>query len=66
MPKINVGKGESIDKALKKFKRKMRREGLIDELRKREFYEKPSDRKRKNKARAVKKERRRHREEQSW
>ena len=66
MPKINVGKGESIDKALKKFKRKMRREGLIDELRKREFYEKPSDRKRKDKARAVKKERRRRREEDNW
>jgi len=66
MPKINVGKGESIDKALKKFKRKMRHEGLIDELKKREFYEKPSDRKRKNKARAVKKERRRRHEENAW
>lgn len=63
MPKIHVGKGESIDKALKKFKRKMRREGIIDELKKHEFYEKPSDRKRKQMARAVKRERRRRSEE---
>ena len=46
MPKIEIRRNESIDKALRKFKTRMRREGIVDEMRKREFYEKPSQRKR--------------------
>ncbi len=59
MPKIDIRKDESIDKALLKFKRKVRKEGIIDEMKKREFYEKPSQRKRKNLERAKRRERRR-------
>ncbi|OGC09860.1 30S ribosomal protein S21 [candidate division WOR-1 bacterium RIFOXYC2_FULL_37_10] len=63
MTKINVSKDESIDKVLRKFKMKMRREGVIDEIKRREFYEKPSDRRRKNKAKAIRREQKRQREE---
>ena len=45
--------GESIDSVLRKFKRKMKNEGTIRELKKREYYEKPSDSK-KRKAKAAK------------
>ncbi|MGE4169420.1 MAG: 30S ribosomal protein S21 [Candidatus Margulisiibacteriota bacterium] len=45
--------GESIDSVLRKFKRKIKNEGILQELRKREFYEKPSDLK-KRKAKAAK------------
>jgi len=43
--------GESIDSVLRKFKRKLKNEGTLLELRSREYFEKPSDaRKRKFKA----------------
>jgi small subunit ribosomal protein S21 len=37
--------GESIDSVLRKFKRKMKSEGIFQELKKREFFEKPSEEK---------------------
>ncbi len=42
MPGIIVGSGESIDSALKRFKKQVERAGVVSEVRKREFYEKPS------------------------
>ena len=43
--------GESFDSVLRKFKRRVKNEGTLQEYRAREFYEKPSDeKKRKNKA----------------
>lgn len=45
--------GESIDSVLRKFKRKIKTEGILQELRKREFYEKPSEEK-KRRTRAAK------------
>ena len=63
MTKVNVSENESIDKVLKKFKMKMRREGIIDEIKKREFYEKPSQRRRKEKEKAKRREQRRQHEE---
>jgi len=59
MTKIEVNKDESIDKALRKFKSKLRREGLLDEMKKREFYEKPSQRRRKDLEKAIRREKRR-------
>lgn len=47
MPRIEVRKGEGLEKALRKFKTKLRREGVLDEFKKREFYEKPSQKRRK-------------------
>jgi len=37
--------GESIDSLLRKFKRKVRTDGTLQELRSREHFEKPSEKK---------------------
>lgn len=39
---INVKENESIDKALKRFKKKFERTGVLKEIRNRSYYEKPS------------------------
>jgi small subunit ribosomal protein S21 len=39
---VNVKENESIDRALKRFKKKFERTGVLKELRARTFYEKPS------------------------
>ena len=52
-----IGHGnESIDDALRRFKRSVSRSGTLQEYRKREFYEKPSV-KRKLKSEAARKRR---------
>ena len=55
MLEIKVKKDESIDKALRRFKKQCDKEELIKEMKKRERYEKPSERRRK---RLVKSQRR--------
>ena len=50
---IRVGENESLESALKRFKRKTARSGILAEVR-REHYEKPSV-KRKKKAEAARK-----------
>ena len=45
LPYVKV-KDNAIDKALSQFKRKVKNSGLLKELRDREYYEKPSIRKR--------------------
>ena len=47
MSTIRVGENESIDGALRRFKRKCSRDGIIGDLRRKEHYEKPSVRKKK-------------------
>ena len=42
MAEVRLGKNESLDTALKRFKRQTSRDGVIQEVRKREHYEKPS------------------------
>jgi small subunit ribosomal protein S21 len=43
--------GESIDSLLRKFKKKVKLEGVLQELKEREFFEKPSEcRKRKSRS----------------
>lgn len=39
---IRVGENESLESALKRFKRKCARSGVLAEVRRREHYEKPS------------------------
>ena len=39
---INVKDGESLDKALKRFKKKFEKTGILKELRSRTAFEKPS------------------------
>lgn len=43
---INVKENESIDKALKRFKKKFEKTGVLKELRSRTAFEKPSVRRR--------------------
>ena len=47
MSTIRVGENESIDSALRRFKRKCSRDDIIGDLRRKEHYEKPSVRKKK-------------------
>jgi small subunit ribosomal protein S21 len=48
---VFLREGEYIDSALRKFKKKVQDSGLLQELRDREFYEKPTtERKRKKSA----------------
>jgi small subunit ribosomal protein S21 len=54
MAEIIVKDNESIDSALRRFKRQCARSGVLSELRKREHYEKPSV-KRKKKSEAARK-----------
>ena len=53
---VKVGKNESLDNALRRFKKQIRMSGVLTELRKREHYEKPSVR-RKKKSEAARKRR---------
>ena len=39
---VNVKENESIDKALKRFKKKFEKTGVVKELRKRSQFDKPS------------------------
>ena len=54
MAEIHVKENESLDSALRRFKRATQRDGVIQEVRKREHYEKPSV-KRKKKSEAARK-----------
>ena len=57
---VKVGKNESLDSALRRFKKQWARTGVLAEVRKREHYEKPSV-KRKKKAEAARKKKNRRR-----
>ena len=54
MAEIRVKENETLDNALRRFKRQCVESGIMTELRKREHYEKPSV-KRKKKAEAARK-----------
>lgn len=56
---VRVRENESIEEALRRFKRKCERNGLMTEIKKREFYESPSVKKKKRLAEAKRKERKR-------
>ncbi|MBF0161656.1 MAG: 30S ribosomal protein S21 [Magnetococcales bacterium] len=43
----------NVDQAIRVLKKKMIREGMFREMKKRKFFEKPSERKRRKKAEAV-------------
>ncbi len=50
---VKVKEGESIDKALKRFKRKFEKAGILREIRERQAYKKPSERRREQIKRAI-------------
>ena len=54
MAEVRVKENESLDSALRRFKRQCARSGVIAEVKKREHYEKPSV-KRKQKSEAARK-----------
>ena len=58
MIKVVVQDNESLDKALKRFKKKYEKAGILKEFRKRQFYSKPSVEKKMLKERAVRKAKR--------
>ncbi len=43
---VPIKEGENIERALKKFKRKFEKTGVVKELRSRQAFQKPSQRKR--------------------
>lgn len=47
MAEVKVGKNETLDSALRRFKRTCRRAGVLADARKHEHYEKPSVRRKK-------------------
>lgn len=50
---VPVKEGESIDRALKKYKRKFEKTGVVKELRERQKFTKPSVKKRDEKLKAI-------------
>ncbi|MFZ5591056.1 MAG: 30S ribosomal protein S21 [Desulfurispora sp.] len=56
MAEVRVGKNETLDSALRRFKRSCQKAGVLAEARKHEHYEKPSVR-RKKKSEAARKRR---------
>ena len=53
LEKVNATQGENIEKALKKFKRKFEKTGVVKELRARQQFDKPSVKNRLKRERAV-------------
>jgi len=62
MPVVKIKENESFEQALRRFKKSCEKAGILTELRRREYYDKPSIRKKKKAAaarkRALKKMRR--------
>ena len=46
MSQVELRKGEPVERALRKLKRKLDREGTLKQLKKHRYYEKPSERRR--------------------
>jgi len=58
MSEVKIGKDETIESALRRFKRQVQRAGVLKEARKREAYEKPSVKKKKKSIAAQRRKRR--------
>lgn len=50
MAQVQVKPNESLDQALRRFKKQIQQSGVLKEAREHEHYEKPSDKKRKAEA----------------
>lgn len=59
MPEVRLREGEPVEEALRRFKRECEREGILQEIRKREFFVPPSVRRKLKAAEARKRLRRR-------
>ncbi|MCX6158290.1 MAG: 30S ribosomal protein S21 [Ignavibacteria bacterium] len=58
MIKVIIQDSESLDKALKRFKKKYEKAGILKEFRRRQFFVKPSVDKKMNKERSIRKSKR--------
>ena len=58
MPTVRVKENEPFEVAMRRFKRTVEKTGLLTELRSREYYEKPSEIKRRARLRAERRNRR--------
>lgn len=58
MAQVTVRDGENVEKALRRFKKKVEAAGILKDVRKREYYTKPSIRKKEKRAAAEKRRRR--------
>ncbi len=54
MPSVRVKENEYFDAAVRRFKRACEKAGILTELRRREYYEKPTQERKRKKAAAVK------------
>ena len=55
MVEIRVNDSESLDSALKRFNRKVQSDGILTEARQNEYYEKPSEKRKKKEASRIRK-----------
>lgn len=65
MPEVKLKDNEPFEVALRRFKRACEKAGVLTEVRKREFYEKPTEERKRKAAAAVKRNHRRQRREHS-
>lgn len=54
MSTVRVGDNESVESAIKRFKRKCQKDGIIGDIRKHESFEKPSVKRKKKTKAAIK------------
>lgn len=57
MSTVRVGENENVESALKRFKRKCQKDGIIGDIRKHEVFEKPSVKRKKKQKAAIKRAR---------
>jgi len=56
MPSVRVKENEPFDVAIRRFKRSCEKAGVLSEVRRREFYEKPTQVRKRKQAAAVKRQ----------
>ena len=56
VPSVRVKENENFDAALRRFKRACEKAGILTEVRRREFYEKPTQERKRKRAAAVKRQ----------
>jgi len=54
MPGVKIRDGEGFEQAYRRFKKQVEKSGILSEIRKREFYEKPSAKRKRKTAMAKK------------
>jgi small subunit ribosomal protein S21 len=54
MPEVRVKENEPFDVALRRFKRACEKAGILSEVRRREYYEKPTAERKRKRAAAIK------------